>query len=112
MAELYIRLLRHNVHIRNVRAVYIPVVSCVSYVLTIPGPLNPQDGLTPLMLAAQFGNLSVAKLLVETYHCDLNEKSSDKVSVNYAKWEECVSTQLTLAVHVQLPQEGTRIHRR
>ena len=93
-----------------VPSIYQLLVVC--HVLTIPGPLNPQDGLTPLMLAAQFGSLSVAKLLVETYHCDLNEKSSDKVSVNYAKWEECVSTQLTLAVHVQLPQEGIRIHRR
>ena len=59
----------------------------VCHVLTMPGPLNPQDGLTPLMLAAQFGNLSVAKLLVETYCCDVNEKSSDKVSGNYTKWE-------------------------
>ncbi len=52
------------------------------HVLTMPGPLNPQDGLTPLMLAAQFGSLPVAKLLVETYRCDLNEKSA-KVSGNY-----------------------------
>ena len=56
----------------------------VCHVLTMPGPLNPQDGLTPLMLADQFGNLSVAKLLVETYCCDVNEKSSNKVSGNYA----------------------------
>ena len=98
------------IYVMCVPSIYQLLVVC--HVLTIPGPLNPQDGLTPLMLAAQFGNLSVAKLLVETYHCDLNEKSSDKVSVNYAKWEECVSTQLTLAVHVQLPQEGIRIHRR
>ena len=54
------------------------------HALTMPGPLNPKDGLTPLMLAAQFGNLSVAKLLVETYHCDLKEQSSDKVSGKYA----------------------------
>ena len=54
----------------------------VCHILTTPGLLNSQDGLIPLMLAAQFGNLSMAKLLVQTYRCDVNEKS-DKVSGNY-----------------------------
>ena len=89
--------MRHNVHIRTYRTYMYTYRVCVHIqficiyhllvvcdVLTMPGPLNPQDGLTPLMLAAQFGNLSVAKLLVETYRCDLNEKSSDKVSEKYA----------------------------
>ena len=45
-------------------------------------PPNPQDGRTPLMLAASAGHLPVARLLVETYHCDVNEEDG-KVS----KWE-------------------------
>ena len=77
------------------------------HVLTIPGPLNPQDGLTPLMLAAQFGNLSVAKLLVETYHCNLNEKSSEKVSGNCTKWGEYLHWQCMFNCH----WEGIHIHR-
>ena len=52
-------------------------VSCTDHV-----PPNPQDGHTPLMLAAALGHLPVARLLVETYHCDLNEESG-KVS----RWE-------------------------
>jgi len=71
----------------------------------MPGPLNPKDGLTPLMLAAQFGNLSVAKLLVEMYSCDLSE-TSNKVSGKDAQWEEWVSTQLMLAVHVVRDMHG------
>ena len=51
------------------------VSSCIDYVYL-------QDGLTPLMLAAQFGSLSVAELLVEKYKCDVNEES-EKVSGNY-----------------------------
>ena len=42
-------------------------------------PPNPQDGRTPLMLAAGAGHLPVARLLVETYHCDVNEEDG-KVS--------------------------------
>ena len=48
-------------------------------VLTVCIPPNPQDGLTPLMLAAGHGHLPVARLLVETYHCDVNEEDG-KVS--------------------------------
>ena len=55
-------------------------VSCIDYAYL-------QDGLTPLMLAAQFGNLSVAELLVEKYKCDMNEKSDEKVSENYERSE-------------------------
>ena len=64
--------------------IILPVVSCVSSCI---GCADLQDGLTPLMLAAQFGSLSVAKLLVEKYKCDVNEKSK-KVSGNYTYWEE------------------------
>ena len=42
-------------------------------------PPNPQNGRTPLMLAAGAGHLPVARLLVETYHCDVNEEE-DEVS--------------------------------
>ena len=45
---------------------------CIDHV-----PLNPQDGHTPLMLAAQYGHLLVARLLVETYHCNVNEEDGD-----------------------------------
>ena len=55
------------------------VVSCVSSCI---GCAYLQDGLTPLMLAAQFGSLSVAELLVEKYTCNVNEKSDEKVSRN------------------------------
>ena len=40
-------------------------------------PLNPQSGRTPLMFAAQYGHLPVARLLVETYHCDVNEEDGE-----------------------------------
>ena len=50
---------------------------CIDHV-----PPNPQDGLTPLMLAAQEGHLPVARLLVETYHCDVNEED-----VEVSGWE-------------------------
>ena len=79
-------LIRNNVHIR---IVCVCIFSSFVYTscVTMPGPLNPKDGLTPLMLAAQFGNLSVAKLLVEMYSCDLSE-TSNKVSGKDAQWEE------------------------
>ena len=38
------------------------------------------------MVAAECGHLAVAKLLVETYRCDVNEEDS-KVSAS-KKWEE------------------------
>ena len=47
-------------------------MSCIDYV-----PPNPQDGYTPLMLAAGAGHLPVARLLVGTYHCDVNKESGD-----------------------------------
>ena len=37
-------------------------------------PPNPQNGSTPLMMAALGGHLSVARFLVETYHCGVNEE--------------------------------------
>ena len=50
---------------------------CIDHV-----PPNPQDGCTPLMLAAQEGHLPVARFLVETYHCDVNEED-----VEVSGWE-------------------------
>ena len=47
-------------------------VSCIDHV-----PPNPQVGCTPLMLAAVWGHLPVARLLVETCCCDVNEEDSD-----------------------------------
>jgi len=38
------------------------------------------------MFAAVYGHLAMAKLLVETYRCDVNEESSE-VSAG-KKWEE------------------------
>ena len=47
-------------------------VYCIDHV-----PSNPQDGLPPLMLAAVGGHLPVARLLVETYHCAVNEEGGE-----------------------------------
>ena len=58
-------------------------------------PPKPQDGFTPLMLAAEFGHLPLARLLVETYHCDVNEER--KVSeweVMVERVSTCVSSHL------------------
>ena len=60
---------QHSVHLYKLLAVY-----CIDHVLP-----NPQGGRTLLTLAAQEGHLPVARLLVETYHCDVNEED-DKVS--------------------------------
>ena len=59
--------LQHSVHLYKLLA-----VSCIDHV-----PPNPQDGRTPLMLAAGAGHLPVATLLVETYHCDVNEEDGE-----------------------------------
>ena len=40
-------------------------------------PPTPQDGRTLLMLAASAGHLQVAKHLVETYKCKVNEEDSE-----------------------------------
>ena len=45
-------------------------------------PPNPQDGLTPLMFAAVGGHFPVARLLVETYHCDVNKEDGE-----VSEWE-------------------------
>ena len=82
-------LIRRDVHIHTVCACIFTLfvytscywVSCIDYAYL-------QDGLTPLMLAAQFGNLSVAELLVENYKCDVNEKSDEKVSGKYNERSE------------------------
>ena len=58
---------QHSVHLYKLLA-----VSCIDHV-----PPNPQDGRTPLMLAAGAGHLPVARLLVETYHCDVNEEDGE-----------------------------------
>ena len=54
-------------------------VSCIDH------PPNPQIDETPLIVAALFGHLAVAKLLIETYRCDVNEEDSE-VSAR-KKWE-------------------------
>ena len=53
-------------------------VCCIDYV-----PPIPQGGNTPLMVVAEKGHLSVASLLVETYHCNVNEENK-QVSENAA----------------------------
>ena len=57
-----------------VRSYKLLAVSCIDHVSP-----NAQDGRTPLMLAAGFGHLPVARLLVEEYHCDVLEEDG-KVS--------------------------------
>ena len=59
---------------------FVQVVGCVYCIDHVPP--NPQDGRTPLMLAAGEGHLPVARLLVETYKCDVNEEDS-----NVSGWE-------------------------
>ena len=70
-------------------------VSCIDDI-----PPNPQDGRTPLMLAAGAGHLPVARLLVETYHCDVNEESGEvsawEVMGGVSEYSTCVSSLLVL----------------
>ena len=58
------------VHLYKLLAVY-----CIDHA----HPTQSQNGHTLLMLAARDGQLPVARLLVETYHCDVNEED-DEVS--------------------------------
>ena len=64
-------------------------MSCIDHV-----PPNPQDGRTPLMLAAGAGHLPVARLLVETYHCDVNEEDGEvsgwEVMRGVSEYSTCV----------------------
>ena len=53
---------------------FVQVVGCVYCIDHVPP--NPQGGRTPLMLAAGEGHLPLARLLVETYKCDVNEENS------------------------------------
>ena len=53
------------------------------------------------MLAAAYGHLPVARLLVETYHCDVNAKS-DKVS----GWDLTVQHSNVLLMVVTLQENG------
>ena len=61
-------------------------------------PPKPQDGFTPLMLAAEEGNLPVARLLVETYHCDVNEEHGEvsgwEVMGRVSEYSTCVNSHL------------------
>ena len=78
----------HSVHLYKLLA-----VSCIDHV-----PPNPQDGRTPLMLAAGAGHLPVARLLVETYHCDVNEEEDEvsgwEVMGRVSKYSTCVSSHM------------------
>ena len=63
-------------------------VYCIDHV-----PPNPQGSRTPLMLAALGGHLPVARLLVETYHCNVNEEDGE-VSGWESMGEEIILTKL------------------
>ena len=73
---------QHLVHLHSVHLYMLLVVYFIDHV-----PPNPQGSRTPLMLAAREGHLPVARLLVEIYHCDVNEEDG-KVS----GWELIVPT--------------------
>ena len=79
---------QHSVHLYKLLA-----VSCIDHV-----PPNPQDGRTPLMLAAEEGHLPVARLLVETYHCDVNEEDGEvsgwEVMGGVSEYSTCVSSHM------------------
>ena len=66
---------------------------CIDHV-----PPNPQDGRTPLMLAAEEGHLPVARLLVETYHCDVNEEDGEvsgwKLTGGVSEHSACVCSHM------------------
>ena len=51
------------------------------------------------MLAAQFGHLPVARLLVETYHCDVNEEDDNvsgwEVMGGVSEYSTCVNSHVT-----------------
>ena len=76
--------IQHSVHLYKLLG-----VSCIDHV-----PPYPQDGLTPLMLAAGLGHLPVARLLVETYHCDVNEESGWEVKGGVSEYSTCVSSHM------------------
>ena len=79
---------QHSVHLYKLLT-----VSCIDHV-----PPNPQYGATPLMLAAGAGHLPVARLLVETYHCDVNEESGEvsgwEVMGGVSEYSTCVSSHM------------------
>ena len=68
---------QHSVHLHSVHSYKLLAVYCIDHV-----PPNPQGGHTPLMVAAGEGHLPLARLLVETYKCDVNEEDS-----NVSGWE-------------------------
>ena len=68
---------QHSVHLHSVHLYKLLAMYCIDHV-----PPNPQDGRTPLMVAAQYGHLPLARLLVETYKCDVNEEDG-----NVSGWE-------------------------
>ena len=79
---------QHSVHLYKLLA-----VSCIDHV-----PPNLQGGHTPLMLAVVFGHLPVARLLVETYHCDVNEEDGEvsgwEVMGGVSEYSTCVSSHM------------------
>ena len=78
---------QHSVHLYKLLAVF-----CIDHV-----PPNLQDGCTPLM-AADEGHLPVARLLVETYHCDVNEEEDEvsgwEVMGGVSEYSTCVSSHM------------------
>ena len=79
---------QHSVHLCKLLA-----VSCIDHV-----PPNPQAGRTPLLLVAGAGHLPVATLLVEMYHCDVNEEdgkvSGWEVMGGMSEYSICVSSHM------------------
>ena len=69
-------------------------------------PPHPQDGRALLMLAAGAGHLPVARLLVETYHCDVNEEDDEvsgwEVMGGVSVYSTCVSFLLVLPCVIML----------
>ena len=85
------------------------IVQCSLSVLYVPP--NPQDGRTLLMLAAQYGHLPMAKLLVETYHCNVNEENGEvsgcELMIERSEHSTCVCStcdQVTQEVRIEEPQ--------
>ena len=84
---------QHSVHLHSVHLYKLLAVYCIDHV-----PPNPQGGCTPLMVAAGEGHLPLARLLVETYKCDVNEEDSNvsgwELMVGVSEQSTCVSSHM------------------